>query len=140
MIVATCGTNFGVNHALLTVEDSGAVIYGTIAFAETSTPGANYGASVSQDGAYSVPAGYTAYLVGAECFSAGSGSWAITTHSFASANQPRVQVFTTYKPSAGQQYMKFESPIRIPEKTDVSLRVSFSGVAGGHFELVLIPN
>lgn len=137
--VASTGTDFGKNYNLITVEDSGSNVLRTIAFAESSTPGATYGAGVSEDGTFAVPAGYTAYVMGAAVSSTGSGSWALYKHSFASSPTPRVRLCQYYKPSVGQMAVEFATPFVVDEKTDLTLRVNNSVAAGGWFDVVLVP-
>lgn len=140
LVVASVGTDFGLNNSILTAYDSGSNVIRSIAWADTSTPGATYGASVSEDGCYAVPAGYTAYVVGAAVSSSVSGTWGLYKHDFGSSTNPRERLCQYYKPSAGQMAVAFETPYVIPEKHDIYLRVNFASAAGGWFDVVLVPN
>lgn len=139
-VVATAGTNFGVNYDRIAIEDASANVLRVIGYAETSTPGASYGAGVSTDGVYSVPAGFTAYVLGAGVYSSASGEWALYKHSFGTAVEPRIRLCEWYKPSTGQMVVEFTTPYVVPEKTDVVLRHDIAAAAGGWFDLALIPN
>lgn len=140
LVVATAGTDFGVNYGPLTAYDSGLNAHRNIGYAESSTPGATYGASVSEDGCYAVPAGYTAYVVGAAVSASASGKWALYKHDFSSATNPRERLCQYYKPSVGQMAVAFQTPYVVPELHDIVLRVDNSVAMGGWFDVVLVPN
>lgn len=139
-VVASAGTNFGLNYDRIAIEDASANVLRVIGFAETSTPGATYGAGVSTDGCYSVPAGYTAYVAGAGVYSSTSGEWALYKHSFGTAVEPRIRLCEWYKPSTGQMVVEFTTPFVVTEKTDIILRHDIAAAAGGWFDMVLVPN
>lgn len=126
--VATAGTDRGVNYGPITVYN-GANTYSVIGYADTSTPGATYGAGVSADAVYTVPTGYKGYIVGAQCHASTSGEWAIFTRKVDTSTppyNPRVVVFKGYRPSAGQGYVHFREPIVVEPLTDIMARVAFS--------------
>lgn len=108
------GGNAGVIYA-----GTGVVTAGVPAVVHEIVP---IGMNKSQTGAYTVPAGYTAYFVRGGMTSATTGAGAVTAR-LAASNQgsPFAAAALTMVSNAQVDY-EFEYPLKFPEKTDIEAR------------------
>lgn len=141
--VVTVGTDQYRNFGLITVEDSGAAVYGSVGQAESAVYGTAYGAGQSQDGLYTVPAGYTAYVLDAGAQSTVAGEWALFTRLVDTSTppyNPRVLQYRQATAANDGPVHNFDVPIVVPEKTDILLRVNYTAAASALATMVLLPN
>lgn len=100
------------------------------------------GKSQSLMSIYTVPAGYTAYLMQGAC-TVQSGADATGNMFVRYAGQSAFRIGHTFEVSSGEYTYKFAVPIAIPAKSDIDVRAtvrSNNARVTAAFDIILIPN
>jgi len=146
-VATTAGTALGANY-------SSVYVYGNTSGSRTdvwfgwywqgaTTPSANMGVGQAAGGHYTVPAGHAAYISRfAVHRTSGSNSikFGIWTHAATSSVEPMVLQWY-HEASADEAEHKLSVPIRVPEKTDILIRLYSVGTTElrGNLDLILVP-
>lgn len=149
--VVTTATFFRINRMY---QYTGAVNAGNISARVTSSGGTQVGYMLAgngrqKSGFFTIPAGYTAYILygDASSYKNGSGNVSGQVDMFTRTNvngtvMPFMNQFAAVVAN-GQYRNEFNVPLRIPEKTDIDVRFHPSGndtTVSVNWEMILIPN
>lgn len=149
--VQTSKTFFRINRVY---QLTGTTAVGAVTVRVTSSSGTEVGYMVAglgrqKSGFFTVPAGYTAYILYGDCSSYKNGSGNVsgqvdmyTRTNVTGVTMPFLNQFAAVVAN-GQYRNEFNVPLRIPEKTDIDVRFIPSGnqtTVSVNWEMILIPN
>ena len=148
--VQTTATFYRVNRMY---QMTGTTNAGNISVRVTSSTGTQVyyvlaGLGRGKTGIFTIPAGYTAYILYGDCSSYKNGSGNVSgqvdmyTRTYTGVTMPFMNQFAAVVAN-GQYRNEFNVPLRIPEKTDIDVRFLPSGNAttvSVNWEMILIPN
>ena len=148
--VQTTATFFRINRMYTVTGNAPA---GNVSARVTSSSGTQVGYILAgfgraKGGFFTVPAGYTAYILYGDCSSYKNGSGNVSgqvdmfTRTNAGGTRPFLNQFTAVVAN-GQYRNEFIVPLAIPEKTDIDVQFNPEGNAttvSVNWEMILIPN